>query len=59
LQQGPSAGREQEKEGRIQSGLGDWRDGRGVRRRGEGGSVRRSQEEERPPPGYEEVVGGR
>lgn len=25
--------------GRIQSGLGDWQDGRGVRRRGEGGSV--------------------
>jgi len=39
LQNGPSTGWEQEKGGRIQSGLGDWQDGRGVRRRGEGGSV--------------------
>ncbi len=39
LQNGPSTGWEQEKGGRIPSGLGDWQDGRGVRRRGEGGSV--------------------
>ena len=51
---------EREQPQRILSGLGDWQDDRGLRRRGSSGSLveedsRRSQEVERPPPGYEDM----